>query len=318
MSRMRKDESWQGRRWLNEPKKEIEAQANVESDKADLQMWKVRRCRWSKLQHMHLISITESHLISVSTKNSTDSNSGPDRNVNNVTPTSFIPWHFLIASHTRVNAMHSRATIMRRACTKILLAHICLPTQIPKSQYYSSFWCSTSISRKAVESLIWKSSFFPQFFTFDVHFVRKGRHQHWHLKITILLQFLTFDVHFLRNGCDRHLRITILLQFLTLDVRFVRKGCVSWRSSGTAPALREKEKRARGRHTVRERRDLQTGTDVDLQMCDDVDLQMCQDVDLQMCQDVHLQMCQNVDLQMCQDVDLQMCQDVDLQTGTDV
>ena len=24
-------------------------------------MWKVRRCRWSKLQHIHLISITESH-----------------------------------------------------------------------------------------------------------------------------------------------------------------------------------------------------------------------------------------------------------------
>ena len=104
-------------------------------------MWKVRRCRWSKLQHIHLISITESKFISVSTKNSTDSNSGSDRNVNNVTPTSFIPWHFLIASHTRVNAMHSRATIMRRACIKMLLAHICLPTQTPKSQYYSSFWC---------------------------------------------------------------------------------------------------------------------------------------------------------------------------------
>ena len=149
---MRRDESWQGRRWLNEPKKEIEAQANVESDKADLQMWKVRRCRWSKLQHMHLISITESQLISVSTKNSTDSNSGSDRNVNNVTPTSFIPWHFLIASHTRVNAMHSRATIMRRACIKMLLAHICLPTQTPKSQNYSSFWCSTSISHKGLPS----------------------------------------------------------------------------------------------------------------------------------------------------------------------
>ena len=74
---------------------------------------------------------------------------GSDRNVNNVTPTSFIPWHFLIASHTRVNAMHSSATIMRRACINMLLAHICLPTHIPKSQYYSSFWCSTSISRKA-------------------------------------------------------------------------------------------------------------------------------------------------------------------------
>ena len=171
---MRRDESWQGRRWLNEPKKEIEAQANVESDKADLQIWKVRRCRWSKLQHMHLISITESQLISVSTKNSSDSNSGSDRNVNNVTPTSFISWHFLIASHTRVNAMHSRATIMRRACIKMLLAHICLPTQPPKSQYYSSFWCSTSISRKAVESLIYENHIFHQFLTWDVRCVRKG------------------------------------------------------------------------------------------------------------------------------------------------
>ena len=72
------------------------------------------------------------------------------------------------------------------------------------------------------------------------------------------------------------------------------KGCVSWRSGGTAPALREKERRARGGHTVRGTKDLQTGTDVDLQMCDDVDLQMCQDVDLQMCQDVDLQMCDDV------------------------
>ena len=67
-----------------------------------------------------------------------------------------------------------------------------------------------------------------------------------------------------------------------LDVHFVRNGCVSWRSGGTAPGLREKERRARGRHTVRKRRDLQTCKDVDLQMCDDVDLQMCDDVDLQM------------------------------------
>ena len=37
---MRRDESWQGRRWLKEAQNEIEAQANVESDKADLQMWK--------------------------------------------------------------------------------------------------------------------------------------------------------------------------------------------------------------------------------------------------------------------------------------
>ena len=136
---MSRDESWQGRRWLNEPKKEIEAQANVESDKADLQMWKLRRCRWSKVQHIHLISITESQFISVSTKNSTDSNSGSDRNVNNVTPTSFLPWHFLIASHTQVNAMHSRATIMRRACVKMLLAHVCLPTQKSKITILQQF-----------------------------------------------------------------------------------------------------------------------------------------------------------------------------------
>ena len=60
------------------------------------------------------------------------------------------PWHFLIASHTRVNAMHSKATIMRSPCIKMLLAHVCLPTQIPKSQYYNSFGYSTCISRRAV------------------------------------------------------------------------------------------------------------------------------------------------------------------------
>ena len=119
-----------------------------------------------------------------------------------------------------------------------------------------------------------------QFLTFDVHFVRKGCRRH--LKIAILPQFLTFDVHFVRKGCGGLLKIAILPQFWTLDVHFVRKCCVSWRSGGPAPALRKKERRARGRHTVRERRDLQTCKDVDLQMCDDVDLQMCDDVDLQM------------------------------------
>ena len=62
----------------------------------------------------------------------------------------------------------------------------------------------------------------------------------------ILLQFLTFDVHFVRKGCDWHLKIEILPQFLTLDVHFVRKGCVSWRSGGTAPALREKKEEREG------------------------------------------------------------------------
>ena len=96
-------------------------------------------------------------------KQSSDAGSGSDRNVNSVTRTSSTPWHFLIASHTRVNAMHSKATIMHSACIKMLLAHVCLPTQIPKSQNYSSFWYSTSISRKAVKSLIGKSQLFLSF-----------------------------------------------------------------------------------------------------------------------------------------------------------
>ena len=239
---------------------EIEAQANVESDKADLQMWKVRRCRSSKSQHMHLISITESHLISVSTKNSTDSNSGSDRNVNNVTPTSFIPWHFLIASLARVNAMHSRATIMRRACIKMLLAHICFLTQTPKSQYYSSFWCSTSISRKAGQSLIWKSYSFLSFWRSTsiscerVQILEKSeRVQMFEKKKRIFASVFwrstsvscervatkiwksQFYRSFWRStsiscekGCDRHLKIAILPQILTFDVHFVRKGC-DWR-----------------------------------------------------------------------------------------
>ena len=47
--------------------------------------------------------------------------------------------------------------MMRSACIKMLLAHICLPTETPKSQYYCSFENSTFISRKTVKSLIRKS-----------------------------------------------------------------------------------------------------------------------------------------------------------------
>ena len=160
---MRRDESWQGRRWLNEPKRKLKRK----------QMWRVIRqiCRCERCEdadeaNYNLCISYQSqnhHWYQCPRKTSTDSNSGSDRNVNNVTPTSFIPWHFLIASHTRVNAMLSRATIMRRACIKMLLAHICLPTQTPKSQNYNSFGCPTSISRKAVESLIWKSYFSSAF-----------------------------------------------------------------------------------------------------------------------------------------------------------
>ena len=78
-----------------------------------------------------------------------------------------------------------------------------------------------------------------------------------------------FDVHFVRKGCDWFFKIGHLPQFLTFGVRFVRKGCVSWRSGGTASTLREKRKRARGKCTMREGRDVQTGADVELQMCED-------------------------------------------------
>ena len=73
-------------------------------------------------------------------------------------------------------------------------------------------------------------------------------------------------------------KIAILPRFWTSNVHFVRKGCVSWRSGGTAPALRENRRRARG----------------DLQMwrCEDLDLQVwgCEDLDLQVwgCDDVDL------------------------------
>ena len=77
-----------------------------------------------------------------------------------------------------------------------------------------------------------------QFLTSNVHFVRNGCDGL--TKIAILPQFLTSNVHFVRKGRDGHLKIAILLQFLTSNVHFVWKGCVSWRSGGTAPALRER------------------------------------------------------------------------------
>ena len=83
-----------------------------------------------------------------------------------------------------------------------------------------------------------KVAIFPQFLTSNVHFVRKGCARH--LKVAIFPQFLTSNVHFVRKGCAGHLKVAIFPQFLTSNVHFMRKGCVSWRSGGTAPALREK------------------------------------------------------------------------------
>ena len=59
-------------------------------------------------------------------------------------------------------------------------------------------------------------------------------------KITILPQFLTFNVHFVRKGCGGHLKITILPRFWTSDVHEMLRLSDSWRSGGTAPALRER------------------------------------------------------------------------------
>ena len=83
-----------------------------------------------------------------------------------------------------------------------------------------------------------KIALFPQFLTSNVHFVRKGCDVR--TKIAICLQFLTSNVHFVRKGCDGLTKIALFSQFLTSNVRFVRKGSVSWRSGGTAPALRER------------------------------------------------------------------------------
>ena len=83
-----------------------------------------------------------------------------------------------------------------------------------------------------------KIAILPQFLTSNVHFVRKGCDGYF--KIAILPQFLTSNVHFVWKGCDGYFKIAILPQFLTSNIHFVRKGCVSWRSGGTAPALRER------------------------------------------------------------------------------
>ena len=65
-------------------------------------------------------------------------------------------------------------------------------------------------------------------------------------KLQLFPQFLTSNVHFVRKGCRGRFKIAILPRFWTSNVHFVRKGCVSWRSGGTAPALRENRRRARG------------------------------------------------------------------------
>ena len=103
-----------------------------------------------------------------------------------------------------------------------------------------------------------KVAFFPQFLTSNVHFVRKGCAGRF--KVAIFPQFLTSNVHFVRKGCRGRFKIAILPRFWTSNVHFVRKGCVSWRSGGTAPALRENRRRARG--------------DLQVWRCEDLDLQV--------------------------------------------
>ena len=146
---------------------------------------------------------------------------------------------------------------------------------IGKSQFFLSFWRSTSISCGMVQ--IWKKK---RNFTsvFDVRRpFRAKRVEMDTSKSQFLPQFLTFDVHFVRKGHHKIWKSQFYLSFLTFDVHFVRKGCVSWRSGGPAPALERKKEEREGDiqwERERERRDLQTCKDVDLQMWDDVDLQM--------------------------------------------
>ena len=108
-----------------------------------------------------------------------------------------------------------------------------------KSKFCLSFWRPTSISCERVAMHgYFKVAILPQFLTSNVHFVRKGCDGQ--SKIAMLPQFLTSNVHFVRKGCGWLTTIAILPRFWTSNVHFVRKGCVSWRSGGTAPALRER------------------------------------------------------------------------------
>ena len=87
----------------------------------------------------------------------------------------------------------------------------------------SKEWTQDHIHRRKMSTiLLWMHlcihstvAILLQFFTSNVHFVRKGCD--WYLKITILPQFLTSKVHFVRKSCDWHLKIAILLQFLTFN-----------------------------------------------------------------------------------------------------
>ena len=123
----------------------------------------------------------------------------------------------------------------RKMSTILFWIHLCIHSKIAiLPQFLTS---NVHFVRQGCDGYL-KIAILLQFLTSNVHFVPKG--YNWQLKIAILLQFLTSNVHFVRTGCGGLTRIAILPRFWRSNVHFLRKGCVSWRSGGTAPALRER------------------------------------------------------------------------------
>ena len=111
-----------------------------------------------------------------------------------------------------------------------------------KSQFFFSFWRPTSISCERVAPWHLKSQFFLSFWRPTS--ISCERVAPWHLKSQFFLIFWRPT----SISCERVAAGQVKSQFFLSFWRpFVRKGCVSWRSGGTAPALRENRKKSERR-----------------------------------------------------------------------
>ena len=104
----------------------------------------------------------------------------------------------------------------------------------------------------------------------------EGLRTEWHMELMQLAQINLYLCSSRETVRDEHAKpeptVVCLLRFWTSNVHFVQKGCVSWRSGGSAPALRENRRRARGDLQIWGCADLDLHT-LDLQMwgCEDLD-----------------------------------------------
>ena len=112
-------------------------------------------------------------------------------------------------------------------------------TDTSKSQFFFSFWRWTSISRERVVADTSQNRNFTSVLTFNVHFVRKGRGGYF--KIAIFLQFWRPTSISCERVAAGHFKIVVFTLVFGRPMCTECCAChVSWRSGGTAPALRER------------------------------------------------------------------------------